>query len=393
MKKTLILCFIHGFKGGDDTFGDDYKFTQDLRNLVAEALPKVDVRVLVYPQYETRGDLGECVSRFRDWLQEKVIDLEVAAATPSPTIDPSVRTVLVGHSMGGIVAAEMVVALASEKPIFSEDGIQKQDSPSFTSLMFPFIQGVLAFDTPYLGISPGVVAHGAEGHYQKASEAVSAISQLSGLGTALWGTNKAATTPAVKPSAGALPAPPSTAATAGAWQKWGKMAMYAGAAAGAVAAGGAAAWMGRDTLTEGWTWATSHLEFVGCLARAEELRKRVGCMVQLNRELDVGFANLYSRLGKAAPSKNVSVVGTVLGKDRTFCNLPNKQLAGRWLPAVNDKATDETSAHMTMFTPGENPGYDKLLQDATGLIAEWLQNDWYATSIEEKPMIEYAQAT
>lgn len=89
MKKTLLLCFIHGFQvvtphfnllcvvaataddyatqGGEDTFGPDYQFTKHLRRLVAHALPKVNVEVLVYPKYETRGDLGQCVSRFRDW--------------------------------------------------------------------------------------------------------------------------------------------------------------------------------------------------------------------------------------------------------------------------------------------------------------------------------------
>lgn len=59
-----------GVQGGEDTFGDDYQFTKDLRNLVAEALPKIDVKVIVYPKYETRGDLGECVSHFRDWCVE-----------------------------------------------------------------------------------------------------------------------------------------------------------------------------------------------------------------------------------------------------------------------------------------------------------------------------------
>jgi hypothetical protein len=38
-----------------------------------------------------------------DRLQDKVIDLEVAAGTPSPTVDPSVRTVLIGHSMGYVM--------------------------------------------------------------------------------------------------------------------------------------------------------------------------------------------------------------------------------------------------------------------------------------------------
>ena len=65
MKKTLLLCFIHGFKGDDNTFGD---FPDQLQTLVSNALPKIDVRAIVYPKFETRGDLAECVSRFRDWF-------------------------------------------------------------------------------------------------------------------------------------------------------------------------------------------------------------------------------------------------------------------------------------------------------------------------------------
>ncbi|POR36457.1 Uncharacterized protein TPAR_03346 [Tolypocladium paradoxum] len=160
--------------------------------------------------------------------------------------------------------------------------------------------------------------------------------------------------------------------------------MYAGAA-GAVAAGGAAAWVNREHITSGWTWVSSHLEFVGCLARAEELKKRVACMVQLGDELGVGFANLYTRLGKAAPAKEVGMVGTVLGRERTFCNLPKTLAAGEWREAVNDKAADETVAHTSMFEPMENPGYDKLSDDAAGLIAKWADNDWYASSSEVLP--------
>lgn len=43
-----------------------------------------------------------------------------------------------------------------------------------------------------------------------------------------------------------------------------------------------------------------------------------------------------------------------------------------------------------MFDPKENPGYEKMSQEATGLIAGWLHNDWYESSAEEKPMIEAA---
>ncbi|WYZ40727.1 hypothetical protein EsH8_IV_001068 [Colletotrichum jinshuiense] len=392
MKKTLLLVFIHGFKGGDDTFGDKEGFTEQLRAQLADALPKINVNVVVYPKYETRGDLGDCVSRFRDWLLEKVIDLEVANGTPSPTVDPSVRIVLAGHSMGGIVAAETVIGLTSEKPIYSEDGIEKSDNPSsFNSLMFPYIQGVIAFDTPYLGISPGVVAHGAEGHYNAAN---AAMTQLSGLGTALWGTKQAASASPSRNKApvAALPAPAAPANSSqqqSAWGKWGKIAMVAGSAA-AVAASAGAAYYNREQITQGLSWATSHLEFVGCLAKGGELQKRVQYMVKLNKELDIGFANLYTRLGQAAGSKEVSVVGTVLGKDRTFCNLPKRENAGVWKQEVNDAAKEETLAHMNMFEPKENPGYEKLKQDAATLIAEWTRNDWYESSTEDMPAIKEA---
>ncbi|KAH6849845.1 hypothetical protein B0I37DRAFT_427628 [Chaetomium sp. MPI-CAGE-AT-0009] len=400
MKKTLLLCFIHGFKGDETTFGRNYAFVEHFRKLVTVALPRINVRAVVYPTYETRGDLGECVTRFSDWLLNKVIDLEVAAGTPSPTIDPSVRVVLVGHSMGGIVAAETAIKIASEKPIHNsvdEDSPAKASTampPAPNALLFPYIQGVLAFDTPFLGISPGVVAHGAESHYTAAS---TAIAQLSGL-TSLWGGAKAAQAKADPPptTAGALPAAGQGSRGAngdgkdknkenqnggggGGWG-WGTIAMAAGAV-GAVAAGGAAAYLHREQITQGLGWATSHLEFVGCLARTEELRRRVAYMVRLRKELSVGFGNFYTRLGQAAGSKPAGVAGAVLGSsERTFCVVPQRDEAGDWRQAVNDKATYEVWAHVSMFDPKENPGIDKLSKEARDMVASWFRNDWYESS-------------
>ncbi|KAF7930280.1 uncharacterized protein EAE98_004681 [Botrytis deweyae] len=371
MKKTILLCFIHGFKGGDDTFGS---FPEHLQALVSHGLPKVKVRAITYPQYETRGDLGECVSRFRDWLQEKVIDIEVQNGTPSPTVDPSVRTILIGHSMGGIVAADTALAITSDKVIDS-----KETTDAINAFMFPYIQGVLAFDTPYLGISPGVVAHGAEGHYNAATSAFAQVSSLAG---ALWGDKEVDKTVEEKKPVAALPAPPPQEAPA--WKKWGTLAMYAGAA-GAIAAGGAAAYFKKDQIQEGWSWVGSHLEFVGCLMKGEELKKRVTGMVTLQKELEVGWANLYTRLGKEAVSKaDGSLVGSVIGNQRTFCNLPKTSAKDFFREAINDKAADETSAHMTMFFPKDNPGYYTLSEDAKKLIVEWSTNEWYESSTRER---------
>jgi len=64
MRKTLLLVFIHGFKGSDDTFGG---FPADLRALLAHTLPKIDVVSVQYPQFETRGELKDAVARFKEW--------------------------------------------------------------------------------------------------------------------------------------------------------------------------------------------------------------------------------------------------------------------------------------------------------------------------------------
>lgn len=220
-----------------------------------------------YPNLEN-GMRSKCVCIVRLLirccrLQEKVIDLEVENAAPSPTVDPSVRTILIGHSMGGIVAADTALLITSDQIIDPPDS-KESESHQIGSLMFPYIQGVLAFDTPYLGISPGVVAHGAEGHYNTAS---AAFTQLSSLTSAIWGTNVATdlAKEAKKEPVAALPAPPAKEQPVSAWAKWGKIAAAAGGVA-AVAGAGTAAFVNRDKITEGWSWVGSHLEFVGCLS-------------------------------------------------------------------------------------------------------------------------------
>ncbi|KAL8930682.1 MAG: hypothetical protein Q9208_000553 [Pyrenodesmia sp. 3 TL-2023] len=431
MRRTLLLCFIHGFKGDSNTFSN---FPEHLRALVSHALPRLNVKAVTYPQFETRGDLSSCVTRFREWfvletipvrppfasghaniwrrLQNVVIDLEVSAGTPSPTVDPSVRTILIGHSMGGIVAAETLLHIISDEPIpatKSPDDLAPSTAThtsssststtlpqtSFSShtstgtsepptFLFPYIQGVLAFDTPYLGLSPSLIAHGAESHYRSASSAYTAISDIAG--TFGWGASDK--TPPIwrQQQKAALPAAPEhakdalsasmtassgDAAATPTWQRLGKYAMFAGAA-GAVAAGGAAAYIKKDALSSGWNWVSSHLEFVGTLARGEELKQRHERVIALDKERGIGFADLYTVLGKAAPKIN--------GETRTFCNVPKtKRNREHWYPEVNDKARDETGAHMAMFTPKENPGYYGMGERAKELVVKWVANGWHGS--------------
>lgn len=296
--------------------------------------------------------------------------------------------------MGGIVAAETLLSITGDQPLHSLKNSQIGSTmlPDHSTLMFPYIQGILAFDTPYLGIAPGVVAHGAEKHWQTANSAYSAYSNLaSAFG---WGSKD--TTPGAVDASKMLPAPPAQsvsdanadAASAPLWQRYGRVAMFAGAA-GAIAAGGAAAYMKRDQISEGLNWATSHLEFIGALARPEEMQKRLAKVTKLTSTSDFGFTNMYTTLGRVVnqqqQTSKESWTGKVAGKDRTFCNLPKGELKNFFMPAPNDKGTAETWAHMNMFEPKNNPGYYTLSETAKEKIIEWAENEWYEES--EGPLV------
>lgn len=326
--------------------------------------------------------------------------------------------------MGGIVAAETLLAITNDMPIPSNNATDRLPSMSAhteptteskaaethesgsPTFMFPHITGILAFDTPYLGISPGVVAHGAEQHYKAATTAYTGLTELAGVfgyggskpqaPKSPQQNQKLLTQGADAMSASMTAANESGGGGAGAgWQRWGKYAVFAGAA-GAVAAGGAAAYLKRDTITEGWSFIGSHLEFVGCLARGEELKTRLDRIVQLNTERNIGFANLITVLGKAASAVKkdgttvaggfveIGAVEGVEPNERTFCTIPKSEKNRRFFEkAKNDKATDEMAAHMGMFTAKENSGYFRLGERSRDLITLWINPDkseWYKDS-------------
>lgn len=336
--------------------------------------------------------------------------------------------------MGGIVAAETLILLASEKPIPASSSRNStipnqpnlssntavdsdlRDGEESIGYLFPHIQAVLAFDTPYLGLAPEMVAYGLEGGHKMATgawETANEVASIFGWGSKNGSATSATPTAATAKSIGALPAPDSSvdAAAAPKWQSWGKYAMFAGAA-GAVAAGGAAAlYSQREKISEGWGWATSHLLFVGDLAKAEVLRKRVEAMERTVRERRLGGCGcFYTNLGRGA-REGYGITEKVSGRDRTFCNLPrkvkerNNEIATsattsqrgdnegtidstnqaekgklRWMKAVNDKAKDETTAHMSMFFPRENPGFYTLGERATEVIGDWIDQQWYESA-------------
>lgn len=98
MKRIILLCFIHGFKGSEFTFGE---FPSQLRDAVADQLPQDEILSIVYPKFETRGELAHVTEKFLEWLKERVLELRKQHLdNPWPPNDRQVGVVLVAHSMG-----------------------------------------------------------------------------------------------------------------------------------------------------------------------------------------------------------------------------------------------------------------------------------------------------
>lgn len=332
----------------------------------------------IYPQYETRGELGAAVSRFREWLQNTVIDIEVEVGTPSPTVDPSVHTILVGHSMGGIVAADTLLAILDDDLVHGRG----------EKLPFPHVTGILAFDTPYLGLAPGVFAHSAEGKWKTASAAYTSFSSIA---SGLFATQAAVESTVVLKSdaqeaARSREKPKVELSSQSLWGKWGKVAAYSGAAA-ALAAGAGAAYVKREEIGAGFGWVSSHMEFVGALMKAEELKTRAH---RISTTDGVGFANCFTSLG----GERMGTSMMFEGKERTFCSLPAEEsdLRKKFYRCVNVKAEDEVGAHVSMFEPKANPAYYDLADRARSLVCLWVKEDSFLP-VEEDEYSSYAHAT
>lgn len=161
------------------------------------------------------------------------------------------------------------------------------------------------------------------------------------------------------------------------WSRWGKLALYAAGAASIAAAGTAATIYKREEITAGFSWATSHLEFVSELYKYEILKTRLSRASSIK---GVGFANIYTSLGvrkansMTAPPGAGGAVEQLLGMERTFCSEPQKGSAREgWYKMVNKKADDEIAAHTGMFNGKTNLEYFWMRTHARDLVVAWTE--------------------
>ncbi|KAJ7904693.1 hypothetical protein B0H14DRAFT_2491463 [Mycena olivaceomarginata] len=334
IRDVLVIVFIHGFKGTDTTFGE---FPARLQHVLAESVPNASVECIVFPAYETKGDLTEAVVKFADWLTTLTVEREVASGGGAG----KAKIVLCGHSMGGLLAADTLREFMKNR----------ETQPDF--VLWPKIVAVIAFDTPYLGLHPGVFKN-------SATKAVEYAQAARTVGTGLLGAFAGGFSKAAAP-----PTPPAPAANkqATGWGKWAGTASYA--VGGALLAGAAAgaSYYKRDDLGLGYSWATDHMKYVSHLWDGDALGRRVEFLVDAQEREGVQFRNFYTYL-PPTPLLHSS--------ERTFIVLPKKnaKAAPHFVLARNGLASDELEAHTGMFSGKTNDGYYDLGLQAAQVIRE-----------------------
>ncbi|TFK55533.1 hypothetical protein OE88DRAFT_1709979 [Heliocybe sulcata] len=349
-REQLLVIFIHGFKGTDGTFGT---FPERLQHVLASTTEDIDVECIVFPQYETKGELDAAVERFADWLAQLTVEKEVAKGLGGGA--GKSKIVLCGHSMGGLLAADTLIALYDSRP--------DKAAP-----LWPNIIACLAFDTPYYGVHPFVFKNSGTKIAEHISTARTIASDFSSAFNYFSKKNGEAAAASVASSSttttSQTPLLTASANTTSAWQKWALPAAYAvGGIAVAGTAAGTAYWR-REDLGLGYGWITDHLRYVGTLWDEKRLLRRVEKVLEIERDMGVMFRTYYTLLPASLPRHPTA---------RTFIYLPKSAEAlGNFRPTRNTTSQDEIEAHTGMFGASTNDGYYELGLAVAQVIREAL---------------------
>ncbi|KAF2758015.1 hypothetical protein EJ05DRAFT_374384 [Pseudovirgaria hyperparasitica] len=154
-RRRLLLVYIHGFQGDETSF---QSFPAHVHNLVKISLADTHtVHTKIYPKYRTRRAIEFARDDFSAWL--------------TPHEHPNTDVILLGHSMGGLLSAEVILI--------------PTQSPHFASVFRHRILGSINFDVPFLGMHPGVISSGLASLFNPADKSTKegAISETEALGT------------------------------------------------------------------------------------------------------------------------------------------------------------------------------------------------------------------
>lgn len=139
-RRTLLVVYIHGFMGDNTSFRS---FPAHVHYFLREQLGESHVvHSKVYPRYKTYKAIDVARDKFSAWLE--------------PHEGEKTDVVLIGHSMGGLLAAD-VALIPSPNPVYGS----------------PFkhrILGTISLDAPLLGLHPGIITSGIASLFRKAPD-------------------------------------------------------------------------------------------------------------------------------------------------------------------------------------------------------------------------------
>ncbi|KAI9647055.1 hypothetical protein NHQ30_005057 [Ciborinia camelliae] len=295
--------------------------------------------------------------------------------------------------MGGFVASDALFSILNDH--------HDQEDKDSRHVIFPLVQGILAFDTPYNGLARSMFVYGAFSQYQKVSNIWNIMSAASAGLISARSLGALSARQAARQAGGSMAATTRTASPG--WKIWEGIAVKSGVV-GAIAAGGVVAYRHRETIISGvknlnrnsikdgaeqgydalgqglayinrdsvgqsFAWLSSHLKFVGALMRQKEMIQR---LERLSKIEGIGIRNFYTSLGE-----NGYWTGGYFVPERTFCAIPapGQKSNQLFIRSVNGAVEDEVQAHISMFKPEVNDNYDKMSEQARDLVVEWFQSD------------------
>lgn len=139
-RRTLLIVYIHGFMGNSTSFRS---FPAHLHYYLKSALSESHViHSKIYPRYKTYKAIEVARDNLSTWLE--------------PHESDKTDVILIGHSMGGLLAAE-VALMPSANPVYGH----------------PFkhrILGTVSLDAPLLGLHPGIIKSGIASLFRKAPD-------------------------------------------------------------------------------------------------------------------------------------------------------------------------------------------------------------------------------
>lgn len=336
-RRKLLCIYVHGFMGNETSFRS---FPAHVHNLLAVLLSESHaVHTKIYPRYRSRRNITCARDDFSTWL--------------TPHEGDNTDVVLLGHSMGGLICAEVAL----------------MPSPTSDRPLKHRIVGTVNFDVPFLGMHPGVVKSGLASIFSAPPEEPSdrwQDTQLGAEGNGEGSSNDQRTT---------SPAPSS--ASDGLWRLEKTdpnfNPAYGNDVALPVRKGWRNAWhfvsKHSDNLREATKQlVTSHLEFGGAMANYGELKMRYSRLRALEEDSDavrksvveggtpprVRFVNYYTastgrpKKPKTPQGELPEGVGSAASLEIVENSVPEQSLGTVRSPSPASKTEEHDGDHIKM---------------------------------------------